>query len=191
MIGNAATSVFSFDGVIDEVRIWNAVRSKREIQKNINEYLNGDETGLVGYWKMNEGNGGIIKDISNHQADATIADAQWIQGAPLDLPTAIRKDLFFDEMPKGFQLYPNYPNPFNSSTNIQFRLPKMTDVSIQVFNINGKLVRTLFQGRKLAGSHILHWDGTDDLGRKISSGIYCYKMVAGSFREARKLILVK
>lgn len=191
LIGNNSTSAFGFDGTIDEVRIWNVVRSKNEIQENINDYINGAETGLVSYWKMNEGNGGIIKDISNHQADAVIADVQWIQGAPLNLPTVIERKLPQQKLPDGFQLYPNYPNPFNSSTTIQFRLPKITEVSIQVFNINGKLVRTLFQGRKEAGEHFLHWDGTDELGGKISSGIYYYKMVAGSFSEAKRLILIK
>lgn len=191
MIGNTAGLNFTFQGAIDEVRIWNIVRSKPEIQQHINQYLIGAEPGLVGYWKMNEGNGAIIKDLSNHQDDATIAGAQWTEGALLNLPTAIGMNLLQDSIPEGFQLFHNYPNPFNSATTIQFSLPTITEVSIQIFDINGKLVRTLFQGRKDAGLHRLKWDGADNAGRKISSGVYFYKLVAGSFNETKKLILVK
>jgi PKD repeat protein len=191
VIGNNAAASFGFDGVIDEVRFWNNVRSKSEIQGHINQYLNGNETGLVSYWKMNEGNGGVIKDFSNHQSDAAISGANWIQGAPANLPTAIGMNLPQEKIPDGFQLYSNYPNPFNSATTIQFRLPKNADVSIQIFNLTGELVRTISQGNKEAGFYSVVWDGTDNSGSRVSSGVYCFKMVAGSFSEAKKLILVK
>ncbi|HEX9970537.1 MAG TPA: LamG-like jellyroll fold domain-containing protein, partial [bacterium] len=191
VIGNNAAASFGFDGVIDELRMWKIVRNKHDIQEYINQYLNGNETDLVGYWKMNEGNGKSIKDQSSHQSDAAILGGQWVEGAPLNLPTAIGVNLPQEKIPDGFQLYPNYPNPFNSLTTIQFSLPENANVSIQIFDINGKLVRTLFQGKKEAVFHVLQWDGTDNAGRKIGSGIYLYRMVAGSFSEAKKLMLVK
>ncbi|MCI0496316.1 FG-GAP-like repeat-containing protein, partial [candidate division KSB1 bacterium] len=191
VIGNNAAASFGFDGVIDELRMWKTVRNKLEIQQHINQYLNGNEADLIGYWKMNEGNGELIKDFSNHQSDAAIAGANWIQGAPANLPTAIGMNLPYEKLPDSFELYSNYPNPFNSATTIQFRLPKNADISIQIFNLTGELVRTLSQGNKEAGLYSIVWDGTDNSGSRLASSVYYYKMVAGSFSEAKKLILVK
>ena len=84
VIGNDVNGSFGFDGIIDEVRIWNVVRSGEEIQAALESYLSGTEPGLVGYWQMNEGNGEAISDFSAHGNDGVLTDAAWIQGIHLN-----------------------------------------------------------------------------------------------------------
>jgi hypothetical protein len=88
-------------------------------------------------------------------------------------------------------LYQNYPNPFNPQTTIAFRLTEPTHVSLEVFDASGGLVRTLIDGRRGKGEQREVWNGTDDGGRATASGIYFYRLRAGSFIETRKMVLLR
>ena len=91
-------------------------------------------------------------------------------------------------------LWPSNPNPFNPSTTIPFTLAKSAEVSLKIFNIIGQEVRTLVNGQKQAGQYQLQWDGKDDFGRPVASGIYFYKLsVSGgeNLTMTRKMILMK
>lgn len=81
--------------------------------------------------------------------------------------------------PKVFQLHPNFPNPFNPSTTILYELPRASEVEVAIFDLLGKRVRTLVQGRQQAGQHRLSWDGSDDRGANVPSGVYLYRLNAG------------
>lgn len=98
-------------------------------------------------------------------------------------------------VPREFQLLQNYPNPFNPQTTIKYRIAGERNanvvVRLQVFNILGEEVVTLVDGPKGAGEHTIIWDGRDKSGQKVSSGVYLYRLVAGSFRETKKMVLVK
>lgn len=94
-------------------------------------------------------------------------------------------------LPQGFAVSQNYPNPFNLATSITYQLPVPTNVSIKIFNINGRLVRTLLQRRTEAGYHTVQWDGRDDTGRNVTSGIYVYQVTAGGYRLTKKMLLVR
>ena len=83
-IGNDASSGSTFDGLIDEVRIWNVLRTGEEIRENRDFYLSGTESGLVGYWKMNEGNGDTLQDHSWNGNDGIVVDADWREGVHLN-----------------------------------------------------------------------------------------------------------
>ena len=99
-----------------------------------------------------------------------------------------------DNIPDKFNLEQNYPNPFNPSTNIPFTLAKSAEVSLKIFNIIGQEVRTLVNGQRQAGQYTLQWDGKDDFGRSVASGIYFYKLsVSGgeNLTLTRKMILMK
>jgi hypothetical protein len=86
----------------------------------------------------------------------------------------------------------NYPNPFNPETTISFTIANnQSDVSIEVFNIKGQKVRTLVSDKLEVGEHSVVWNGTDDNGRGVASGIYFYRMRAGDFTATRKMILMK
>ncbi|UCE17254.1 MAG: MBL fold metallo-hydrolase [Gemmatimonadota bacterium] len=90
VIGNGMGNL-AFDGMIDEVRIWNVVRTGEEISGTLDCYLTGDEPGLVGYWQMNEGSGEAIEDQSGSGNTGTIFDAAWIQGLHLE-PASVDRD---------------------------------------------------------------------------------------------------
>jgi flagellar hook assembly protein FlgD len=91
----------------------------------------------------------------------------------------------------GDQLIGNYPNPFNPETQILFNISEPGDVSIEVYNIKGELIKTLEKENLSAGQNSIVWNGSDDTNKPASSGIYFYKMKAGKFIEARKMILMK
>jgi hypothetical protein len=96
-----------------------------------------------------------------------------------------------DVMPKAFRLYPNFPNPFNATTRIQFDLPEAAHAQLLIYNASGQAVRKLVDEALRAGSVTAFWDGYDDKGQPVSSGIYFYKLQAGKFQAQRKLLLLK
>jgi uncharacterized repeat protein (TIGR01451 family) len=85
----------------------------------------------------------------------------------------------------------NYPNPFNPSTTIDYALASPATVSIAIYNVRGELIRTLVSEKKPAGWYRIDWDGRDQRGAPVASGIYLSRMRAGSFAETRKLVLIK
>jgi hypothetical protein len=94
-------------------------------------------------------------------------------------------------LPQAFSLGQNYPNPFNPLTEMVFDVPRRSHVRVTIYNILGHKVRTLVDEELAAGSYVRSWDGADDAGRSISSGIYLYRMEAGEFAQTRKAILLK
>ena len=94
-------------------------------------------------------------------------------------------------LPADFVLQQNYPNPFNSVTTIQFELPRRSLVTISVYNILGQPVKVLAGAWHSAGAHMVTWDGADQNGLSLPSGIYFYRIVADDFIDTRKMILVK
>ena len=94
-------------------------------------------------------------------------------------------------VPKTFALEQNYPNPFNPQTRIRFRIPETAQVEIVIYNLLGQKVKTLSDGVRSAGVYDIIWDGTNDNGVKLASGMYLYRMKTGSFVQTRKLIFMK
>jgi hypothetical protein len=88
--------------------------------------------------------------------------------------------------PVRFELFDNYPNPFNPSTKISYELPTNTLVSLKIFDVLGREVQTLINGREVTGVHTVTFDAGN-----LPSGVYFYRIVAGGFVEAKKLVLVK
>jgi len=101
-----------------------------------------------------------------------------------------------ENLPKLFALLQNYPNPFNPETWIPYRLSEPADVSIAIYNVNGQVVRRLELGSKLPGYYVdkskaAYWDGTNESGEAISSGIYFYQMQADRNVSVKKMIIVR
>ncbi len=93
--------------------------------------------------------------------------------------------------PKSFSLSQNYPNPFNAVTIISFALPYASDVKVEIFNILGQKVKDLVDEKVSAGYKQVVWDGRDNDGVNVASGIYFYRIRAGDFVETRKMTLLK
>ncbi len=89
------------------------------------------------------------------------------------------------------ELFANYPNPFNPSTTIRYSLKENCPVQLDIYNQKGQLVRSLVKQTQASGTHSVAFDGKDDNGRSISSGVYFYKMQAGKFNSTRKMVLMK
>ncbi|MFQ6044284.1 MAG: FlgD immunoglobulin-like domain containing protein, partial [Candidatus Poribacteria bacterium] len=107
-----------------------------------------------------------------------------------------RKNGSVTVLPSRTVLLQNYPNPFNPETWIPYQLAEDSDVSFFIYNVKGDLVRTLHIGHKEAGSYILkgraaYWDGRDDFGNRVASGVYFCQLKSGDFKETRKLVLMK
>lgn len=104
---------------------------------------------------------------------------------------ALKYDGIGRTLPEGFNLSQNHPNPFNPETNIEFALPQGADVSLTVYNVLGREVRLLQSGWMAAGQHQVRFDGRDDNGAPLASGVYFYRLRAGTFEDTRKMVLLK
>ena len=132
-------------------------------------------------------------------------DMPGVMAAPPALITGVQRDLRVDDIlldelshvlpPKESALLPNYPNPFNPETWIPYQLAEGADVAIEIYSTSGRLIRVLELGYRNAGVHTTkqkaaYWDGRNDHGEPVSSGIYFYRIKAGSFTRMRKLAIV-
>jgi len=93
--------------------------------------------------------------------------------------------------PRDFKLYQNYPNPFNPETRIRFSLAKREHVKLVVYNMLGQKVKTLLNKVKPAGNYSVSWNGLDENGNKLSSGIYYYRLETGTSSATRKMVMLK
>lgn len=97
-----------------------------------------------------------------------------------------------DNNPKSFELHQNFPNPFNPTTNINFELPNSSDVSLVVYDILGNEIKNLISNKnQTSGSHTVQWDGKNNSGLNVSSGVYFYKLISGDFSKTMKMLLMK
>jgi 5'-nucleotidase len=97
-----------------------------------------------------------------------------------------------DEVPvAAIALQQNYPNPFNPQTTISFALPRAQDVRLSIFDLQGRLVRSLVDGQQGAGEHAVIWDGTTAAGRRAASGTYVYRLVTEDRVSSRSMVLIK
>tara|TARA_B100000900_G_scaffold154805_1_gene131475 strand:- start:277 stop:912 length:636 start_codon:yes stop_codon:yes gene_type:complete len=98
------------------------------------------------------------------------------------------KDSF---LPQSFTLEQNYPNPFNPSTTILYNLSSDEMISFEIFNLNGKKVRTLVNEYQNSGSKKVIWNGDNNHGKQVPAGMYLYSIIAGDVKQTKKMLLVK
>ena len=94
-------------------------------------------------------------------------------------------------LPEDYVLNQNFPNPFNPTTQIRFGLPQAGNVTLKIYNSVGQLVKTLVDGNMSEGYHQVTWDATDNSGSKLSSGVYFYRITAGTFTQVNKMMFLK
>ncbi len=94
-------------------------------------------------------------------------------------------------VPEEFVLEQNYPNPFNPTTTISYQLPTAEKVRITIYDLSGRKVRELLNENRAAGAYSAEWDGKNQVGQQVSSGVYVYQINAGQFSQSRKMVFVK
>lgn len=94
-------------------------------------------------------------------------------------------------MPASFRLNQNYPNPFNPSTTISFSLDGSQPFTLNIYDVQGKMIKTLLSGVKEAGEHSINWNGTNSIGNPVDSGVYYYSLECGKRVETRKMLLLR
>ncbi|MCB0294917.1 MAG: T9SS type A sorting domain-containing protein, partial [Calditrichaeota bacterium] len=122
--------------------------------------------------------------------DANSIIWNFFQRNPL-LPVGIGDHDPTDQLLESFYLFHNYPNPFNPSTVIGYRLSVASRVELSIFDLLGKKVRTLVDERQPAGQYEVRWNGEDADGNALSAGIYFYRMKAGEQMAVRKMTYIK
>ena len=94
-------------------------------------------------------------------------------------------------LPDNFVLHQNYPNPFNPTTKISYDLPKSSFVSLSIYDLMGREIRTIINSEQTAGFKNIKWNATDNLGKSVPAGMYIYTIQAGEFRQTRKMVILK
>ncbi len=140
-------------------------------------YTNGEELqDPLGNWHTGQPNPGNASAVSN-------------PGDPNSMPlVASVSDV---NLPGEYKLLNNYPNPFNPSTRIAFEIPQPELVTLKVYNINGELIRNIMEGNLPAGHFESVWNGKDNSGKEVSSGVYIYRLTAGKFDKSARMLLLK
>jgi hypothetical protein len=96
----------------------------------------------------------------------------------------------FNNIPKSFQMAQNYPNPFNPETQVRFELPKTTRISLEIFDVMGRKIKTLASNKyREPGYYEVRWDGKNDRGRDVASGLYLMYLRTAEYKKAIKMIL--
>ncbi len=209
LIGNSSGYGQTFAGVIDEVRVWNTVRSDQEIETNMNFCLAGDEQGLVGYWPLNEGFGTAATDLSTNDNNGTVTETEWVEGV---FPTVAVEDDRDDNISNRtalVSLYQNYPNPFypgsskgnltngpgdSPVTTISYNLSRAARIRLTVYNTAGQEIMVLSDQVMGPGLHEVYWDGTNRHGLPVSAGIYLYRLETKEVSypvEIKRMVLLK
>ncbi len=186
-----------FNGKIDEVRIWNVARTQSQIQTTMNtvltqEYYSSPDSGLAGYWRLDEGIGQTAEDLSFYSNTATLgtspnpeaSDPAWVQSNILIVN--VEDEINNKSMPTSFRLSQNYPNPFNPSTVISYQLPVTGIVTLKIYDVLGNEIDILVNEEKPAGEYEVEFNAS-----ALSTGIYFYRITAGSFTQTRKMVLLR
>ena len=140
-------------------------------------------TGLLG--------SGFIDPAANQNGASFVLMAALADGTVRIFDQVTGIDDRQNAIPTEFALDQNYPNPFNPTTSIGYALKENTKVVLKIYNLLGQEVRTLVNGNQEAGYKKVAWDGMNDKGTRVASGIYIYRIKAGDFVKARKMILMK
>ena len=142
--------------------------------------------------------GGLRVAPTRAEVEQWLAQAQQLNLTDATSQRGIRflEQLLLSLTPKETALLANYPNPFNPETWIPYELANPADVSVRIYAVGGTLVRTLSLGHKTIGtyqnrSRAAYWDGKNELGESVASGVYFYTLTTGDFTATRKMLIRK
>jgi hypothetical protein len=127
-----------------------------------------------------------LLDGDLRRGDLVISEFEIVDRGAARIPSEIK-----GQLPTQIALNQNYPNPFNAATNISFDLPHEGDVELSVYDLLGRQIAILVDGRLSAGNHIFRWDGRADDGAEMATGVFFYRLRSDGFDETKKMLLVK
>jgi hypothetical protein len=165
----------------------------------IKYYLNGDTAWVMRYNGPENGNdlafsmaldgSGSVYVTGESQGDGTDYDYCTIKY--FQTPSVVEDETGDRERPSEFDLSQNYPNPFNPSTKIEFTLAKSGFVALRIYDVLGRKVKTLVSEELSSGYKSVIWDGKNDAGDEVASGVYFYQLKVGDFSQPKKMLLLK
>mgnify|MGYP003313634165 CR=1 FL=1 len=163
---------------------------------------NGGLVDFVSYddsapWPVEADGGGVTLELLNPTLDNNSFES-WVVSA-VELGTPGQQNSSFDALsndandllPSVFALHQNYPNPFNPVTTFQYDLPRDGLVNITIYDMMGRIVKTLVNGSQTAGYKSIQWNATNDRNEPVSAGLYIYTIQAGKFKQTKKMVLLK
>jgi hypothetical protein len=151
-----------------------------------------------GYWIVNLANNPPAHEIKIYVKGSNGKEGRYPQIYLVEKPGPhfVGSLVLEEPRPDFSRLLPNYPNPFNPETWMPFQITKDANVKIQIYSVLGHLIRTIDLGFKPAGYYLRkdrasHWDGANEFGEKVASGIYFYTIEAGDFSSTRRMLVMK
>ncbi|KAA3598106.1 MAG: T9SS C-terminal target domain-containing protein [Calditrichaeota bacterium] len=136
-----------------------------------------------------------LEELTNYNWFVEVTDGEFTVSSSdtfeFITPMAVSISENENQVPNSFALRQNYPNPFNPTTTISYDLPINSKVILKIYNLIGQEVRALVEKNVNAGFHLVNWDGKNDFGKQVSSGIYIYKIQAGDFVQSKKMVFLK
>jgi hypothetical protein len=135
----------------------------------------------------------MINTDRGERVKVDLSGVQLIGQDGQNIPVAAKGDgsVALELIPMQYALYQNFPNPFNPVTEIQFDIPDVSVLDLVVYNLMGQQVRRLVNGEIQAGYHRVVWDGLNDRGEPVSTGVYIYSLTSPSFHNTKKMVLLK
>ena len=198
--GEVGTSVDAYDGgwlVIKLEMSGDEELEKAYIWINPDPSAEPDTTAsdTLAFWPGNDGFNRVRIGSGNapNQCECIYDEIRLSQTfAGLTMPdTATAVHARNENMVSSFELYANYPNPFNPETTIRYSLDQSQKVHLGVYDVTGRKIKTLTNGIKPKGLHSVSWNGCDEKGRAVSSGVYVYKLISGKRTQARRMMLIR
>ncbi len=154
------------------------------------EFVDSTSPDGVGNWNIVVTGLAIGDSVTATTTDNGSNTSEFCQNVAVTAPTQVSKE-DTKLIPVKFHLSQNFPNPFNNRTRITYQLPIASKVILQIYNTDGKEVRTLVDAYKEAGKHTIFWDGLDNFNNTVSTGVYIIKIQTESFMSSRKALLIK
>jgi hypothetical protein len=172
---NVGAILFEFDGAVNPTLLANGM-----------EMVAGTNKVLV-YMSPTTGQSlDAASEVISYAGDAKLVSVEAVDRDTRVLTTTITAKV----APTTFALNPAYPNPFNPFTNLSFTLPEAANYSMKIYNVAGQLVRS-YDGTGAAGLNVITWNGKDNAGNDVSSGVYFFKLIAGKYSATEKMVMMK
>ncbi|MFQ5631158.1 MAG: T9SS type A sorting domain-containing protein [bacterium] len=183
-LGLYSSSVFASSSAMEDFVQWGSSGIGRE-----------SVASSKGIWTPGDFVNAVAQDHSiEYDGDGT-SSSDWVDqanptiGAENGVVTSVEDDDI--SVPDDFDLAQNFPNPFNPETVIQYQVNKAAEIELTIFNMLGQPVRHLVSEKVQPGQHSVVWNGANDLGRQVASGIYIYQLQAGKSIQSRRMILMR